>query len=59
MAWDYRWNFTNNSENIRNSFILQGIQEILIQMHYETGIKDYRSLADSLSSHIQGYRERA
>lgn len=57
MAWDSRWNYTNNSENLRNSFILEGVKEILVQMHYETGIKDYRLLADSLASHIQHYRE--
>jgi hypothetical protein len=57
MAWDSRWNNTNNSENLKISFILQGVQEFFIEKHFKTGINDYRLLADSLSSHIKHYRE--
>lgn len=59
MVWDSRWTHIDNPEKLRYSFLLQGIQELLIEMHFKTGIKDYRLLADSLSSHIQHYREIA
>lgn len=58
MVWDSRSDLENNSENLRASFILQGIQELLIEKHIITGIQDYRFLADSLSSLIKSYRDR-
>jgi len=58
MCWDSRWNYTNNAENVQASFVIQGIQELLIQKHYVTGIPDYRLLADSLSPLVKLYRDR-
>ena len=57
-CWDVRWNSQSNSEGLRASFIVQGVQELLVELHASTGIHDYRVLADSLSPTIRGYRER-
>jgi len=57
LLWNEAWNSKNNTENLKSSFILQGIQEIFIEKHFKTGIRDYRLLADSLSSTIKRYRE--
>lgn len=57
MAWDSRWKLTNNTDGLRTSFIVQGVQEILREKGYKMGIIGYIRLADSLSSLVIGYRE--
>jgi hypothetical protein len=57
-CWDSRWVKEDNSENLRASFIIQGVQELLIELHFKTGISDYRIMADALSPSIRSYRER-
>lgn len=57
MAWDTRWTLANQSDNIRASFLLQGVQEYFIEKQLTTGNLQYRKLADCLSSHIRKYRE--
>jgi hypothetical protein len=57
MTWDSRWTLTTNTENLKNSFIIQGIQHILLQKHYVTGNPEYRTLAYSLSPLVRRYRE--
>ena len=56
-TWDSRWTYVNNSENLKASFIVQGVYELLVQMHAATGIHDYRAMADALPSLIRYYRE--
>ncbi|MGD0729593.1 MAG: hypothetical protein ABR981_05950, partial [Candidatus Micrarchaeaceae archaeon] len=57
LLWNSSWNLANNPENMKSSFVLQGVQEIFIEKHFKTGIRDYRLLADSLSSTIKHYQE--
>ena len=58
MSWDSRWNWTTNSDNLSASFLVQGIQELLVQKHCLTGNIEYRILADSLSPLIKYYRDQ-
>jgi hypothetical protein len=55
---DSRWTAPANSENIKASFIIQGIQELFIEKHFKTNIKEYRLVADSLSYLIKSYRDK-
>jgi hypothetical protein len=57
MAWDIRWTLANQPENIRASFLLQGVQEYFIEKQLVTGNLEYRKLADCLASNIRKYRE--
>ncbi len=57
--WDSRWTYTNNSDDLRSSFAVAGIFELLTEKHFRTGIKDYRIMADALPSLIKSYLEKA
>jgi tRNA(Met) C34 N-acetyltransferase TmcA len=57
-TWDSRWICKDNSDDIKDSFIINGIYELLIEKHFRTGINDYRIMADALPNLIRSYRER-
>lgn len=57
LGWGSSWNHITDSENLNNSYIVRGVQEILIEKHFQTGIKEYRQLADSLYPLIKKYEE--
>jgi hypothetical protein len=58
LIWDSRWTYSNNSDDLRDSFVANGIYELLIQKYYETDITDFREMAAALPPLIRNYRER-
>jgi hypothetical protein len=56
--WDSRWTNNDNSDDLRDSFVVNGVYELLIQKYFVTGISDYRIMAEALPSLIRSYRER-
>jgi hypothetical protein len=57
-TWDSRWVCADNSDELRNSFVVNGVYELLVEKHFRTGIKDYRIMADALPNLIKSYREK-
>ncbi len=57
MTWDSRWSCAGNSTNLKNSFVIQGLQDVLALKSDNTGIKEYKVMAGSLSKLIRNYRE--
>jgi len=47
-TWDIRWTRNNNTENLQNAFIMQGLRELLLLKYVKTHDSTYYCLADSL-----------
>ncbi len=57
MVWDSRWTCNDNTGNVRSSFIVEGVYELLLAKHAITGDYNYRAMADALPSLIRYYRD--
>ncbi len=57
LTWDSRWTSAANSDNVKSSFVMQGLQDLLLLKYDNTGIREYRALAYSLSKLVKRYRD--